>query len=191
MNKFIIVSDFGKDINEAAHNNFWTIEAKNGDSDEWTKIADFDTFLSFNGKHESQIVQNPVELGQFRSVNKIRKPDVCVVELAKGGVQSDIQLVLDNLKKYKDSTDLLRVYTPFCTLENMNLIGLDYSFKSNENASMLVVKLQLQEVRFGSPTLEYSVENVKNAQDSKTQDMGIKEPEPIVITYPDGSTTTI
>ena len=87
--KFIILSDFGLDEEREAHNNLWTIEAlkkKNGVEgtftpnphfvyDEWVKIADFDTFISFNGKHESQVVQNSIELGGFRSVNKIRKPN--------------------------------------------------------------------------------------------------------------------
>lgn len=138
------------------------------------KIADFDTFLSFNGKHESQVVQNAIEQGQFRSVNKIRKPNTCTVELGKGGNVQDIQLVLDNLKKYKDSTDLLVVYTPFGILENMNLISLDYSFKYGSFVNMLIVKLTLQEIQTGGLALEFTTAMVKNPQDTNTKDVGEK-----------------
>lgn len=140
----------------------------------FVKIADFDTFLSFNGKHESQVVQNAIEQGQFRSVNKIRKPNTCTVELGKGGDVQDIQLVLDNLKKYKDSTDLLVVYTPFGILENMNLISLDYSFKYGSFVNMLIVKLTLQEIQTGGLALEFTTAMVKNPQDTNTKDVGEK-----------------
>ena len=184
-NRFIIVSDFGTNKEREAHNNLWTIEVEKPSLNEmeafseWQQIADFDTFISFNGKHESQIVQNAIEEGAFRSVNKIRKPNTCTVELSKGGLQSDIQLVLDNLKKYKDSTDLLHVVTPFGVLEDVNLIGLDYTFKNGEGASMLNAKLTLQEVQFGSPTLEYTIETVKRAENTNTIDTGNKETKPL------------
>lgn len=138
-------------------------------------IADFDTFLSMNGKHESQVVQNAIEKGKFRSVNKIRKPDVCVVELAKGGDVQDIQLVLDNLKKYKDSTDLLTILTPFGVLYDMNLIGLDYSFRCGVSTNMLVAKLTLQEVQSSDLILEYTTESVKSPDDSNTVNAGQKQ----------------
>lgn len=187
---FILISDFDSDFNPA-HNNLWTVEYLKEQSgvrgtftgdieflfDEWIKVADFDSFISLNGKHESQIVQNAIEQGQFRSANKIRKPNVFVVELAKGGLAENIQLVLDSLIEHKESTDLLRVRTPFGVIENVNLIGLEYSFKRGDCASMLVAKLHLQEVQSGSATMEYSIEKTKNAENTNTVDTGTKNGE--------------
>lgn len=158
----------------------WTILAPTKDSKSsfgksYINIADFDTFLSMNGKHESQVVQNAIEHGQFRSVNKIRKPDVCTVELAKGGSIQDIQLVLDNLKKYKDGTDLLIIYTPFGALVDMNLVGLDYSFRRGESTNILVAKLTFQEVQSAGLSIEYTTEFVKNPEDTNTATVGKKE----------------
>ena len=191
---FIIIPDFWKDFDVEAHNNVWTVEVFEGGmkksvkktttgivprleeswaSDRWVKIADFDTFISFNGKHESQIVQNAIEQGQFRSVNKIKKPTVCTVELAKGGMGENIQTMLDNLIRYKEGLNIIRVRTPFGTIENVNLIGLDYSFRQGDCASMLVAKLQLQEVQSGKATLEYSIGKIKNPENTNTQDTGI------------------
>lgn len=156
----------------------WTILARiELAEDSYIKIADFDTFLSMNGKHESQVVQNAIEQGQFRSVNKIRKPDTCLIELAKGGNVQDIELVLSNLKKYKDSTDLLTVRTPFGIMEDMNLIGLDYIFRQGESAYMLVVKLTLQEIQSGDLGLEYTTAVVKDPQNTNTQKTGEKQPK--------------
>ena len=188
--QFILISDFGSDFS-VAHNNLWTIEYLKEKSgvrgtidnnaefvfDDWVKIADFDSFISLNGKHESQIVQNAIEQGQFRSANKIRKPNVFVVELAKGGLAENIQLVLDNLIAYKESTQLLRVRTPFGMIENVNLIGLEYSFKRGDCASMLVAKLHLQEVQSGKATMEYSIEKTKNPENTNTVDAGTKNSE--------------
>ena len=154
----------------------WTIFAQKQKSDKsvedarYVKIADFDTFLSLNGKHESQVVQNAIEKGQFRSVNKIKKPDICVIELAKGGSAQDIQLVLDNLKNYKNSIELLVVSTPFGLLENMNLIGLDYTFSTDNGSNLLIAKLTFQEIVYTRETAK----SPKYPSWQKLSDMGRK-----------------
>ena len=65
-------------------------------------IAEFDSFISLNGNHSSQVVKNAIEGGAFRSVNKIKDPDKVVIELAKGGYRSAIEEVLTNLRKYQN-----------------------------------------------------------------------------------------
>ena len=151
---------------------------ENGDVS-YSDIADFDTFISFDGKHESQIVENAIEQGSFRSVNKIRKPNKCVIELGKGGanvgggdVDTAIELVLENLKKYAKSTHLIVVQTPFGVFENMNLVSLDYSFKTGDCVNMLIAKLTLQEVQTSDSVLEYSSLSVKNPDDENNVDVG-------------------
>lgn len=119
-------------------------------SSNWEKIASFDSCLSVNGVHDSQIVQNAIEQGAFRSVNKVRKPNIITVELGKGGYKTLIEGVLDRLKKYKGSTQICRVKTPFGILTNLNLVKLDYSFTRENGANLLVAKLTFQEVVFNS-----------------------------------------
>ena len=81
---------------------------------------------------------------------------------------------MSNLIKYKESTDLLRVVTPFGMMEDVNLIGLEYSFRQGDCASMLVAKLQLQEVQKGKETMEYTIENTKNPENTDIQNTGEK-----------------
>lgn len=142
---------------------------------DYETIAEFDSFVSFNGTHESQIVKNAVENGSFRSVNKIRNPDTIIVELAKGGYRSGIEAVLTSLKKYQGSTTLCRVLTPFGTINNLNLVKLEYSYTRDNGSNLLVAKLHFQEIiggTVGAP--KYSKGKVKLAPDTNTQNGGNK-----------------
>lgn len=115
----------------------------------YLSIAEFDSFISFNGIHDTQLVQNAVESGSFRSVNKIKKPTQVVVELAKGGYRSGIEVVLDTLKKYQGSTKIFRVMTPFGNIQNLNLMKLEYSYTRDNGSNLLIAKLTFQEVMTG------------------------------------------
>lgn len=113
---------------------------------DYESIAEFDSFISFNGSHDSQVVKNAVENGSFRSVNKIRNPDTIVIELAKGGYRSGIEAVLNALKKYQGGTSLCRVLTPFGVINNLNLVKLEYSYTRDNGSNLLVAKLHFQEI---------------------------------------------
>lgn len=141
----------------------------------YNTIADFDSFISFNGSHESQIVQNAVEQGSFRSVNKIKKPNTCIVELAKGGSQYNIENVLNNLIKYQSSTDIFRIITPYGDLDNLNFIKLEYDYKRESNCGLLIAKLTFQEVITGSVKEDmYSLMKVNNPSKTNTTNTGNK-----------------
>lgn len=135
-------------------------------------IAEFDSFISFNGSHKSQIVKNAIENGAFRSVNKIREPNDIVIELAKGGYRAGIEEVLTNLKRYVNSTAICMVITPFGILDNLNLVGLDYSFTVNNGSNLLVAKLTFQEVIFVTEEGKEKDTAVPGAEDKK--DLGRK-----------------
>lgn len=162
--------DFVDNIQTAVSNIF-----QGNQSDGYKTIASFDSFISFNGVHETQVVQNAIENGSFRSVNKIQKPNTCVIELAKGGYRSAIQEVLDNLKYYQQSLALCKIITPFGILSNMNITKLEYSFNENNGSNLLVAKLTLQEVRFGKVReSKFSISNVANPSSSDTVNTGRK-----------------
>lgn len=140
--------------------------------DKYEKIARFDSFISFNGSRSEQIVQNAIENGSFRSVNKIQKPNTCVIELAKGGERSDIEACLEALKKVNESLLLCLIVTPFGVMDNMNMIKLDYSYTRDNGANLLVAKMTFQEVRSGSVKGGYTKVKVKNPSDTNTQSSG-------------------
>lgn len=140
---------------------------------DYETIAEFDSFISFNGTHESQVVKNAIENGSFRSVNKIRNPDTIIVELAKGGYRSGIEAVLNSLKKYQGSTALCRVLTPFGTISNLNLVKLEYSYTRDNGSNLLVAKLYFQEIIGGtSKRSKAELGSVKLVSDTDTKDGG-------------------
>lgn len=138
---------------------------------EMIEIADFDTFVSFNGNHSSQIVKNAVEKGEFRSVNKIIEPDKVVVELAKGGYRTGIEETLNSLKEYQNNTRACVVITPFGVIKNLNLIGLDYNFTIDNGSNLLVAKLTFQEILYGNVSKD---KKAINPGTEPIEDMGQK-----------------
>jgi len=140
----------------------------------YTSLCDFDSFISFNGSHDTQIVQNAVEQGSFRSVNKIRKPNTCVIELAKGGYRSDIESVLNDLKAYQGSIRMFRIITPFGNMDNLNLIRLEYQYTRDNGSNLLIAKLTFQEVIYGSVTGKYEMARVNNPDKTDTKNTGNK-----------------
>lgn len=143
-----------------------------GSQDDYETIAKFDSFISFNGSRESQIVQNAIEKGSFRSVNKIQKPNTCTIELAKGGYRSEVETCLRALKEVNGSLLVCRVVTPFGTMDNMNMIKLDYSYTRDNGANLLVAKMTFQEVKSGTVKEKWTPQVVKSPADANTQSSG-------------------
>lgn len=139
----------------------------------YKEIADFDSFISLNGNHSSQVVKNVIEQGSFRSVNKIKDPDQIVVELAKGGYRSGVESVLNNLKKYERSTALCQIVTPFGIIDNLNLVKLEYSFTRDNGSNLLIAKLHFQEIITNDVDSEsYTTKVVKDPSTSNTVSTG-------------------
>lgn len=161
--------DFVSNIQDAVSGIF------QGSTNKYETIARFDSFVSFNGSRESQIMQNAIENGSFRSVNKIRKPNTCVVELAKGGYRSEVEACLEAIKKVNGSLLTCRIVTPFGYMDNMNMIKLDYSYTRDNGANLLIAKMTFQEIRYGSvkeSETKFIIENVKNPGDTNTASTG-------------------
>lgn len=137
----------------------------------YESIGEFDTFISFNGSRDSQVVQNAVENGSFRSVNKIRKPNTCVVELGKGGTKSEVQILLNLLKQYQGSLYNFRIATPFGYMENLNLVKLEYQYARGNGANLLVAKLHFQEIMYGYGEA-FTIKQVNSPDKTNTKDGG-------------------
>lgn len=141
-----------------------------GSDENYESVAEFDSCISVNGTHDSQIIQNTIEKGSFRAVNKQQKPDIFTVELAKGGYRLGIENVLTALKKLERSLKVCRIVTPFGRINNLNLVKLEYRYTRDEGSNLLIAKLTFQEIKTG--TVSASFVNVKNPADSKQQNSG-------------------
>ena len=152
--------------------------------EEWVDIADFDSFISMNGVHDSQIVENAVEKGSFRSTNKIIQPSTFVVELAKGGWKAGIENTRNNLLKYQgalngkdgkvNSTIKCRIVTPFGVINELNLKKIDYHFSQESGAYLLIARLEFREIKSYEKVLTNDKSMVKSASLSNTVSGGLK-----------------
>jgi len=158
-------------VSNAVNDAFSKITGKKPPQESYVSIGEFDTFISFNGSRDSQVVQNAVEQGSFRSVNKIRKPNTCIVELGKGGTKSDVQVLLDLLKKYQGTTFNFRIATPFGYMENLNLVKLEYDYSRGNGSHLLVAKLHFQEIMYGYGEA-YTIKQVNSPDKTNTRDGG-------------------
>lgn len=140
--------------------------------DKYETIARFDSFVSFNGTRDSKIVYNAIESGSFRSVNKIHNPNTCVVELAKGGYRSEVEACLEALKKVNESLLICRVVTPFGYMDNLNMVGLDYSYTRENGSNLLIAKMKFQEIKGGKVKESYTKQVVKNPSDTNKASTG-------------------
>lgn len=154
------------------------ISTLNEGSEGYVKIADFDSFISMNGVSDSQIVENAIEQGSFRSVNKVIKPKRFTIELARGGgfkfLENGIKNMLYNLEQYQGSTILCRVITPYGVINNLNLVKLEYSFTQDVGSCLLIARMTFQEVMGKARRQKVRVEKVKNASLAETIDSGEK-----------------
>lgn len=110
-------------------------------------IVELQTILSADFTNESNVVASIIENGSFVSYNKVDLPVQIVLTVVLDGLRYQQQESIETLRKFKSSTDLLQVITPFETYENMNLTGLRYSRTVERGAMQTVIDLVLQEVR--------------------------------------------
>lgn len=142
-----------------------------GDSEasDYETIASFDSFIECSAVKDSQIVSQAIERGSFRSVNKIVKPMIVKVKLAKGGFYKGIETCLDALKEIQESTKLCRIVTPFGIAKNLNIGKLTYSYKRETGAHLLIAELDLFEIK------EEQIEvKTKSPVDNLLKNTGVK-----------------
>ena len=185
----------------------------------WQSL-DFTSFVEMNEVNDTTITNYPVEGGSFRSANKVRKPKIIKVTLAKSGIGYGIIDSLSEVKKLlplarygvkkgekqnigqalvsawdsgvnaikslfgqESKTDIkpklysipmeFRVVTPFDTIEHLNLIKLDYTFKQDTGRNMLIMYLTFQEIIERNATVKSKEKTPKNPTDTKKQNIGV------------------
>ena len=139
-------------------------------------LADNVLGLSFQGA--STIVNAPIEGGSFASYNKIATPSQAVVQMSKGsGGALQRGAFLAQLLAYEGSTLKFYVISPEFVHRNMCITGVDYARSAQEGVQLIVVNVQLEEVR--EVKVNYSFEEVAAPEDAKTVDGGNVQPKEV------------
>jgi hypothetical protein len=115
-------------------------------------IAIADSVISIQYRNESRISNYPVEEGSFASYNKVASPYDVRIRMVKGGRQEDRSTFLSAIEFAASATDLFTVVTPEKTFENANIVGHDYSRETLNGAYVIIVDIDIQEVRTTAQT---------------------------------------
>lgn len=135
-----------------------------------------DNVLGISYNSASTIANAPIERGSFSSYNKVASPAQAVVQMSKGsGGALGRGAFLAQLQTYEGSTLKFHVITPEILHRNMCIIGLDYARSASEGLQLIVVNIQLEEVR--EVGVQYSLEEVKNPSDAENVDSGEVQPK--------------
>lgn len=124
----------------------WTLLDAEGE-----KAFDFDSFSKLNLKSESKVIQAPVENGGFVMYNKTNTPLELNCTLIKKGFPEDLQVYVDALLEYADSTNLLSVVTPDREYQNMNLTSVSFSRSAEGGVNLIMAECAFTEIRQVTP----------------------------------------
>ena len=137
-----------------------------------------DNVLGLSFQSASTIVNAPIEGGSFASYNKIATPSQAVVQMSKGsGGALQRGAFLAQLLALEGSTLKFYVISPEFVHRNMCTTGVDYARSAQEGAQLIVVNVQLEEVR--EVKVNYSFEEVAAPEDAKTVDGGNVQPKEV------------
>ena len=137
-----------------------------------------DNVLGLSFQSASTIVNAPIEGGSFASYNKIATPSQAVVQMSKGsGSSLERGAFLTQLRAYEGSTLKFYVISPEFVHRNMCITGVDYARSAQEGVQLIVVNVQLEEVR--EVKVNYSFEEVAAPEDAKTVDGGNVQPKEV------------
>ena len=135
-----------------------------------------DNVLGLSYQAASSIANAPIEQGSFASYNKVANPAQAVVQMSKGsGSSLERGAFLAQLLAYKGSTLKFYVISPEFVHHNMCITGVDYARSAQEGVQLIVVNVQLEEVR--EVKVNYSFEEVAAPEDAKTVDGGNVQPK--------------
>lgn len=137
-----------------------------------------DNVLGLSYQNASNIANAPIESGTFASYNKIASPAKAMVQMSKGsGGALERGAFLAQMLALADSTLSFYIITPEFVHRNMNIVGVDYARSAAEGRQLIVVNVQLEEVR--EVKVDYSYQEVKAPADAKTVDGGTVQPKEV------------
>lgn len=147
----------------------------------------FDTFMGVRFRGGGRISSFPLEQGGFTSFNKVDSPYDAAIRLAHSGDLASRGVILAVLERIASSTDLYSVVTPEIVYASANLVNYSYSRDSRNGSSLLIVELQLEEVRQNAvaqfaETQEPSGADPQSNGQVQTFPLGTEPGEPLILT---------
>lgn len=146
-------------------------------------ISNSASFNSMEFTKEFRVSNFPVEDGGFASYNKVGLPGEAVVTLCMGGSEADRKSFLDSIDGACGSTNLYDIKTPTATYINYSINRYSYSRRSESGAQLLIVTLEISEVKFVT-SVRTTVEekkkiNAKKPEGASPKDSGITQAKPV------------
>jgi hypothetical protein len=165
-----------------------------------------DSVIEVSYENSSKISQHPVAAGSFASYNKVASPFATTVRLSKGSgvkalgelanvlqngignigkgalnARSDFLEVIDDLSK---STTLVHVVTPEKTYTHCNIEKYSYRREQSNGAHMLIVDINLVEVRetkvsYSNSETVVATDNSKQPEAKSPENNGKVQPQPV------------
>lgn len=147
----------------------------------------FDTFMGVRFRGGGRISSFPLEQGGFTSYNKVDSPYDAAIRLAHSGDLASRGVMLAVLERIAASTDLYSVVTPEIVYASANLVNYSYSRETRTGSSLLIVELQLEEVRQNAvaqfaETQEASGADPQSNGQVQTFPLGTEPGEPLILT---------
>lgn len=166
-----LISLGGAAVINAVFGNVWGLVNEFG-----VPVLKSDNVLGLSFTSASTIANAPIERGSFASYNKVASPSQAVVQLSKGtGGPLERGAWLTQLLTYEGSTLKFHVISPEFVHRNMSIVNVDYARSAGEGLQLIVVNVQLEEVR--EVGVQYSLEEVKNPSDAESVDSGEVQPK--------------
>ena len=105
-----------------------------------------DSVLEMSFQAESEATSEPIEKGGFASFYKTKQPKNINFDIAFNTDDEKQQSILDTIYDIQCGYDLITAVTPTKIYENLTITSVSYSRSSEDGMTMLVLKLQLQEI---------------------------------------------
>ena len=103
--------------------------------------------VSFDYVKSAMVSDFPIERGGFASYNKVELPATPVVSLAITGTVDSRRKFLNDIERACKSTELFTIATPSKVFSGYSINQFGYRQSSSHGANLIVVDLQLKEVR--------------------------------------------
>lgn len=125
---------------------------------------------------DSQASDYPIQTGSFTSYNKMARPNIFRVEIARDGSAEERELLLKWLEKNVGEPTLFDVVVPERRWANATLVSYRISRSARSGAAMLLVDCIFQQVR--ELPAAYSRQNIADPENEPTTPAARVNPQP-------------
>lgn len=129
-----------------------------------------DSVLSVDYEKEYSIPTYPLETGAFESYNKVERPYLAHLIVTKSGTHSEKKQFQDRLEELAASRELFKLETPEQVYDNANVVKISVRRGAEKGASLLVVELQIQQVRVTATQKFVTIAPIIDSGALQTQD---------------------